>query len=48
MLREVWMNIGVEKLNMHEGVTIKALLDSGTTGMFIKEWQLGMGSSCKN
>jgi len=35
MLREVWMNIGVEKLNMHEGVTVKALLDSGATGMFI-------------
>jgi len=35
MLREVWMNIGVEKLNMHEGVTVKALLDSGTTGMFM-------------
>jgi len=29
------MNIGVEKLDMHEGVTIKALLDSGATGMFI-------------
>jgi len=35
MLREVWLNIGVEKVDMHEGVTIKALLDSGTTGMFI-------------
>jgi len=35
MLREVWMNIGVEKLDMHEGVTVKAFLDSGTTGMFM-------------
>jgi len=35
MLREVWMSIGVEKLDMHEGVTIKALLDSGATGMFM-------------
>jgi len=35
ILREVWMNIRVEKLNMHEGITIKALLDSGTTGMFM-------------
>jgi len=35
MLREVWLNIGVEKVDMHEGVIIKALLDSGTTGMFI-------------
>jgi len=35
MLREVWLNIGVEKINTHEGVMIKALLDSGATGMFI-------------
>ena len=35
MLREVWMSIGVEKLDMHEGVTVKALLDSGATGMFM-------------
>jgi len=35
MLREVWLNIGIEKLDTHEGVTVKALLDSGTTGMFI-------------
>jgi len=35
MLREVWLNVGVEKLNMYEGVTIKALLGSGATGMFM-------------
>jgi len=35
MLREVWLNIGVEKLNTHEGITIKVLLDSGTTEMFM-------------
>jgi len=35
MLREVWMSIGVEKLDMHEGVTVKTLLDSSTTGMFM-------------
>jgi len=35
MLREVWLNIGIEKLDTHEGVTVKALLDSGTTGMFM-------------
>jgi len=29
------MNIGVKKLNMHEGITVKALLDSGATGMFM-------------
>jgi len=35
MLREVWLNIEVKKIDMHEGVMIKVLLDSGTTGMFI-------------
>jgi len=35
MLREIWLNIRVEKINMHEGVMIKALLDSGVTGMFM-------------
>jgi len=35
MLREVWLNVGVEKLDTHEGVTIKALLDSGATGIFM-------------
>ena len=35
MLREVWLNIGVEKVDMHEGITIKALLDSGAIGMFM-------------
>ena len=34
-LREVWMRIGLEKINTHEGVTVKALLDSGATGMFV-------------
>jgi len=31
----MWMNIGVEKLDTHKGITIKVLLDSGATGMFI-------------
>ena len=35
MLREVWLNIGVEKVDIHEGITVKALLDSGMTGMFM-------------
>jgi len=35
MLREVWLSIGVEKLDIHEGVTVKALLDSGATWMFM-------------
>jgi len=35
MLREVWLNIEVEKIDMHEGVMIKALLDSSATKMFM-------------
>jgi len=35
MLKEVWLNVEIEKLDMHEGVTIKALLDSGAMGMFM-------------
>ena len=35
MLREVQLNIGVEKVDTYERVTVKALLDSGTTGMFM-------------
>jgi len=34
-LREVWMRVGLEKIDIHEGVTVKALLDSGATGMFV-------------
>jgi len=35
MLREVWLDIGVEKIDTHEGMMIKVLLDSGTMGMFM-------------
>ena len=31
------MNIRIEKLNTHKGVTVKVLLDSGTTGMFMNK-----------
>jgi len=31
----MWLDIGIERTDMHEGVTIKALLDSGATEMFI-------------
>ena len=34
-LREVWMRIGLEKLENHEGVAVKALLDSGAIGLFM-------------
>jgi len=30
MLREVIVKIGLEKINIQEGVTVKTLLDSGT------------------
>jgi len=35
MLKEVWLDIGIERTDTHKGVTIKALLDSSATGMFI-------------
>jgi len=35
MLREVWLSIGVEKVDTYEGATVKALLDSGAMGMFM-------------
>jgi len=34
-LREVWLKVGLEKLESHERVAVKALLDSGATGLFI-------------
>jgi len=33
-LKEVWMQIGIKRVDNHEGVSVKALLDSGATGMF--------------
>ena len=35
MLREVWLNIRVEKVDTHKGVIVKVLLDSGTTEIFM-------------
>ena len=29
------MEIGIERLDNHKGVMVKALLDSGTTGLFV-------------
>jgi len=37
ILREVWLNIGVKKVDTHKGITIKALLDSGVTGTFMNK-----------
>ena len=36
-LREVWMNVGIEKVNTHKGRTVRALLDSGATGLFMSK-----------
>ena len=36
-LREVWMNVGIEKVDMHEGRTVRALLDSGAMGLFMSK-----------
>ena len=35
LLREVWMKIGLEKLENYKGMAVKALLDSGVTGLFM-------------
>jgi len=35
MLREVWLNIGVEKIDTYESIVIKVLLDSGAMGIFM-------------
>jgi len=35
LLREVWLKVGLEKLESHEGVAVKALLDSSATGLFV-------------
>ena len=34
-LREVWLKVELEKLESHEGIAVKALLDSRATGLFI-------------
>jgi len=35
MLKEVWLDIDIEKTDIHKGITIKALLDSSTTRIFM-------------
>ena len=36
-LREVWMNVGIEKVDTHEGRTVRALLDCGATDLFMSK-----------
>ena len=33
------MDIGIEKVDMHEGIKVKALLDSSAMGMFM-DWKM--------
>jgi len=33
-LKEVWMDIGIERIDNHEKVSVKVLSDSGATRMF--------------
>jgi len=33
MLREVMVKIGLERIDIQEGITVEALLDSGVTGL---------------
>jgi len=35
ILREIWLNIGIEKVDMHKGVIVEAFLDSGVIEMFM-------------
>ena len=35
LLWEVWMKVGLKKLENHEGVAVKALLNSEATGLFM-------------
>ena len=35
LLWEVWVKVGLEKLENHKGIVVKALSDSGVTGLFI-------------
>jgi len=41
MFKEVWLNIGIETTDTHKDVTIKALLDSGATEIFMDICNLG-------
>jgi len=36
-LREVWMSVGIEKIDTHEGRMVKTLLDNGATELFMSK-----------
>jgi len=37
LLREVWLNVGLERVDTHEGVSVRVLLDSGAMGLFMSK-----------
>jgi len=37
LLREVWLNVRLERVDTHEGMSVRALLDSGATGLFMSK-----------
>jgi len=37
MLREVWLNIRIEKIDTYKGIMVKALLDSSMMEMFMNK-----------
>ena len=37
LLREVWLNVGLERIDTHKGVSVKVLLDSRATGLFMSK-----------
>ena len=39
ILREVWIDIEIEKVDTYEGITVKVLLDSSTMEMFM-DWKM--------
>jgi len=41
-LREVTVKIGLERIDMQEGVIVEALLDSGATGLVVKITRSGL------
>ena len=37
-LREVWMKVGLEKIDMHEGTTVMTILDSPGLSAIDQQW----------
>jgi len=41
ILRKVWLNVGIEKVDTHKDITVKVLLDSSIMGMFMNRKMAG-------